>query len=767
MKKNYFPLIAFLFISGIIFWIYYSMMPKNADEKNVALSQFSTQRALDHVAILSKSPHYIGSKNHKTIANYLENEFQKLGIETKPEEGFTLTEWGNLTKSRNILGRIKGTNNSKALLLLSHYDSAPHSKSKGASDDASGIATILEGLRAFLHNKTPHENDIIVLFSDAEELGLNGAALFVTQNQWASEVGLALNFEARGTSGPSYMLMEVNKGNTEMVESFSDAKVDFVNSNSLMYSIYKMLPNDTDLTVFREQKQIHGFNFAFIDNHFNYHTEQDDLQHMDKSALAHQGSYLMPLLNYYSNKDLKNTNSEEDNIYFNTPFCFVNYPFSWIFPMLGIAIVLFFGMLFVGFGKRILDLKTVGNGFLLFFITLVAIGAFTFFAWKIILMLYPQYNDILQGFTYNGHAYIYGFMAFTLSVCFFVYRKFSTENQNMNFVVAPIFIWILINAGVAIFLKGAGFFIIPILASLIGFGYFTVTQKTNNVLNLILTIPSLIIFVPFITTLPIGLGLKLLFASSILVVLVFGLLIPVFGDFHKKGNWSVLFFILAVGFFVNAHVNADYEFGKAKPNSLVYYFDADTKKAFWTTYDKNLDAWTKQYLGENPQAANDLNSLPMFSKYDSKFTFKKIAEIQNIAKPKITFLKDSISGNFRMLKIKIAPNRKVNRYDIFANQKMEIYNLTANGAKNINQKTSKLIRENQRILSYYVIDNLPLELSFSIPKATFFDMKLIESSFDLLEQKQFNVAKRQNWMMPTPFVLNDAVLLKMNINEQL
>lgn len=157
----------------------------------------------------------------------------------------------------------------------------------------------------------------------------------------------------------------------------------------------------------------------------------------------------------------------------------------------------------------------------------------------------------------------------------------------------------------------------------------------------------------------------------------------------------------------------------------------------------------------------------MFSKYDSKFTFKKTAEIQNIAKPKITFLKDSISGNFRMLKIKIAPNRKVNRYDIFANQKMEIYNLTANGAKNINQKTSKLIRENQRILSYYVVDNLPLEMSFSIPKATFFDMKLIESSFDLLEQKQFNVAKRHNWMMPTPFVLNDAVLLIMNINEQL
>ncbi len=42
------------------------------------------------------------------------------------------------------------------------------------------VATILESLRAFLDSKTAHKNDIIILFSDAEELGLNGAALFVT-----------------------------------------------------------------------------------------------------------------------------------------------------------------------------------------------------------------------------------------------------------------------------------------------------------------------------------------------------------------------------------------------------------------------------------------------------------------------------------------------------------------------------------------------------------------------------------------------------------
>jgi acetylornithine deacetylase/succinyl-diaminopimelate desuccinylase-like protein len=37
-----------------------------------------------------------------------------------------LDRMGNLVKSRNILARIEGTsNNSEALLLLSHYDSIP------------------------------------------------------------------------------------------------------------------------------------------------------------------------------------------------------------------------------------------------------------------------------------------------------------------------------------------------------------------------------------------------------------------------------------------------------------------------------------------------------------------------------------------------------------------------------------------------------------------------------------------------------------------
>src|SRR5690606_10993645 len=161
-----------------------------------------------HVSRIASEPHYIGSSGHQKVESYLENELRKLGLEVSIQEGTSFTDWGNLTKSRNIIARIKGSGNSRALLLLSHYDSAPHSYSLGASDDAVGIATILECVRAFRQKNVPQKNDIILLFTDAEELGLNGAALFVKEHPWVKDVGLVLNFEARGTAGPSYMLME-------------------------------------------------------------------------------------------------------------------------------------------------------------------------------------------------------------------------------------------------------------------------------------------------------------------------------------------------------------------------------------------------------------------------------------------------------------------------------------------------------------------------------------------------------------------------------
>ena len=763
MKKDYFSIIASLFILGILGLIYVTMMPQWVSDDEISLSEFSTKRALAQVEAISKKPHFVGSENHDLVAAYLVKELQKMGLNTSIQEGYTLTDWGNLAKSKNILARIKGTSSSKALLLLSHYDSAPHSSSPGASDAGSGVATILESIRAFKFNKKQHKNDIVILFSDAEELGLNGAALFVTQHHWAKDVGLVLNFEARGSSGPSYMMMETNKGNAGLVKDFASAKVTYPVSNSLMYSIYKMLPNDTDLTVFRKFGNIQGYNFAYIDDHFNYHSAQDDIKHLNKNSLAHQGSYLMPLLNYFSNANLNAPQTTDDNVYFTIPYTFISYSFGWVLPLAIIALLLFLILLFVGFAKRILIPQELLKGFIPFLGSIIASGLLTFLGWKGLLMLFPRYIDLLNGFTYNGHAYITAFVLLSLAICFAFYHRFSAKKVTKNHYVAPLFIWIIINGILAFSLKGAGFLIIPVYFGLYLLGSFIITQKSHKRLNLILSIPALIIVVPFIQMFPIGLGLKVLFGSAILTVLTFGLLLPVFGAFAKKEKWAIVFFVLAIAFFAKAHSESGYESGKAKPNSLLYVYNADTHKANWATYDTNLDSWTKQYLGENPKEAKSLNEYALYSKYNSGFTYASATPIVKIAGPTIEFLQDSTVGNQRYLKIRISPNRKVNRYDIFANKKMVFNNFKANGVSEIGQKGSEFKRKGKKILSYYVVDNLPLEMQFNINTGLGLDMELMESSFDLIYNPLFRIAKRESWMMPTPFVLNDAVVIQQKI----
>src|SRR5690606_14870614 len=177
---------------GLAFW---TQMPQMPDDGKVPLQEFSTGRAYEHVREMSREPHYIGSDGHKVVAEYILRSLRDLGLNPVEQEGFSLTEWGNLVRSRNIMARIEGKGNGKALMLLSHYDSAPHTKSKGASDDAVGVAAILEAVRAVRHARQTFENDIIILFTDAEELGLNGAATFVSQHEWVGDVGLILNLE--------------------------------------------------------------------------------------------------------------------------------------------------------------------------------------------------------------------------------------------------------------------------------------------------------------------------------------------------------------------------------------------------------------------------------------------------------------------------------------------------------------------------------------------------------------------------------------------
>jgi hypothetical protein len=398
-------------------------MPRRLSIGNVALDSFSVERALTHVKAISKEPHFVGSPAHNEVRQYIVTELNKMGLETQIQEGYNAGVFDNLCKVQNIIARIKGTEGNKSLILLAHYDSSPNS-SLGASDDASGVAVILETVRGYLAGKEKPKNDIIILFSDAEELGLNGAQLFVSKHTWAKEVGLVLNFEAGGSGGVSSMLIETNGGNSRMIKNFVKANPKYPFANSLVYTIYKLLPSDMDLTVFRKDGNIEGFNFGCFDDKFDYHTKTDNYERLDRNTLEHQGSYSMPVLKYFAKENLNDLKSKDDFVYFNFPFLrLVFYPYSWTVPMLLIAIAAFVGLLIWGRKKAKINLVEVGKGFIPFILSLIICCAIGYFSWPILKGIYPHYNNIQYPFTYNGHSYIAAVIFLSIGICFLLYSK--------------------------------------------------------------------------------------------------------------------------------------------------------------------------------------------------------------------------------------------------------------------------------------------------------------------------------------------------------
>ena len=68
--------------------------------------------------------------------------------------------------------------------------------------------------------------------------------------------------------------------------------------------------------------------------------------------------------------------------------------------------------------------------------------------------------------------------------------------------------------------------------------------------------------------------------------------------------------------------------------------------------------------------------------------------------------------------------------------------------------------KNEALINYYVSENDSLKVKFSVEKGIPVSFKVMEYSFDLMTDPQFNISKRPNYTMPKPFVVTDAIAVK-------
>jgi hypothetical protein len=279
-RRSLIPVIGVLAaLLGLISWRLRGPEPVPADAPT---DQFSSARAIAVLSDLLKEgmPHPVGSPLNRTIRERIERRFRDLGYKAEVQRDFVCNATPACATVENVFAYPPGSEG-PWVVFLAHYDSV--GAGPGASDDGVGTAALLEVARAL-----GAPSNVAFLITDGEEAGLLGAEAFV-KSPWKDRVSIVVNVEHRGTSGPSF-LFETSRGNAGLMRTVRSPKRPA--ASSLFYTIYEMLPNDTDVTVFKKAG-VAALNFGAIGDVWYYHTPLDDLAHVNPRTVQHHGENLL------------------------------------------------------------------------------------------------------------------------------------------------------------------------------------------------------------------------------------------------------------------------------------------------------------------------------------------------------------------------------------------------------------------------------------------------------------------------------------------
>jgi hypothetical protein len=326
---------------------------------DAAPTQFSGERARTLLQGLldNDRPHPLGSTANAELRERIVGALRGLGLSPVLQSGVMVcADAGECGMPINILARIPGANagGDRAVLLAAHYDSV--GAGPGASDNGADVAALLEIAAILQRLPRPHQS-IILLIDDGEELGLLGAHAFVEHHPWAAAVTAAVNLDTRGSSGPSLMF-ETGSANRWLMRLYSHAIARPL-TNSVFYAVYKLLPNDTDFTVFKAAG-FQGFNFAFIGDVAHYHTSLDDWRHTDVRSMQQQGDNALATVLALANAT-DETPPPGEAVYFDLfGRLLVHLAQAWILPSALIVL-----LLALAAGARLLHLRRLGASGLL------------------------------------------------------------------------------------------------------------------------------------------------------------------------------------------------------------------------------------------------------------------------------------------------------------------------------------------------------------------------------------------------------------------
>lgn len=564
--------------------------PVPADGPDTAFSAVRASAALEEIA---RAPRPAGSPEHARVRNYLLAELRALGLEPEVQTTTAVREGADFARSatvRNVMARLPGSASTGAVLITAHYDGVELSPAAG--DDASGLVTILEAVRA-VQALGQLRNDVIVLFTDAEELGLLGAEGFVRDHPWLDDVQVVLSFEMRGSGGPS-ILFETGDGNGAVVRALRDG-TSRAFGTSLGEEFFRYMPHATDFTVFeRAGKQ--GLNFAAIDNAAVYHTPRDTPSELSPRTLQQHGIHALGALRTLGQADLSEVRAP-DVVYFALPFLgMVVYPVAWVLPVTILLTLLGAGAVFLARrrGARVSAI-VIGFG-----VALVATSLGYGAGWLLLDQTYGTHPEAgqLPGALYYGEGwYVLALAAVALLIVSgsvaLARRKLSVAEVTLGGVVLPLVASVVVAfaaplAAAPLQWPVIAAFLSVLVAALLGG---RVRGIAGWVLALLAAVPVFAFFVPLAELLWLAGTLRLAAPLGALMVCGLFLAVPAVEHLHtRNGWWLPLAAILGAGASIGmARLGSAVSPVTPVPTTLAYLYERDTNRGLWISDGSTID----------------------------------------------------------------------------------------------------------------------------------------------------------------------------------
>lgn len=765
VRGSFRPRIAlFLLLASLVLLTIHRLNPPDAVSPLAPPTEFASGRALQHLQSISKNPHPVGSAEHQQVRDYILAQLSSMGLTPELQKATTVQQFpNNLVRGasvENIAARLKGTATGispKALMLVGHYDSRPNAF--GASDDGAAVAALLETLRA-LKARPTLRNDIIFLFTDAEEIGLLGAKAFMAEHPWAKDVGLVLNFEARGTSGPVVMF-ETSPGNSWLIGGLAMAAPHPV-GNSLMYDIYRLLPNDTDLTVFKGSG-LAGMNFAFFNESTSYHTRLDNLSNLDQRSLQHQGSSALALAAYFGDLNL-DTPRRGNAIYFDLfGAMLVRYPAAWVLPLTVLVALAFAVVLLLGLRSRQVTLGRTALGFLAFVLSMIFAPGAVFLAWWLIRSLRSGYQAMAPGDVYHSGFYFLSFTALTVAIvsalCVLARRGLGTQNLALGALLCEL----LLLLASSFYLPGGTYLLIwPILASLITLGFLSVTkdpERNSTIRVAVLALgatPAILLLVPIIYLLFIALTVNLAGVVVVLLALLLGLVIPQLSYLTDRRRWLLPGVMLVASLLCSALGLAYSGFDKnhPRPDNLFYCLNADKHEAIWASSDRASDEWTARFLSHTSPAG----PLEEFFPGSTRPYLKTPAPIADLLAPDLKVLADSLQGDVRTLRLRLTSPRQGPLISVYAEPGMEIRKVAIDGKQDSVGPAADA--KNPWVIRYYALPTEGIELVFETKPSQLLNLVVVDQSYGLPPLQEVTAKARPENVMPSSSTSSETTFVK-------